>query len=692
MTRLNRDPLTFLGRAPFLGWAGRTDRRRVPVAVFIASVLVAGVLAFGAPTVEPAARPNLVLVTLDTTRADALGAYGGSAKTPVLDGLVRRGLRFERAITASPLTLPAHASLLTGLDPPAHGVRDNGLAALPSDLPTLATRFADGGWETAAVVASRVLDRRFGLARGFSLYDDSMAAERVGEYGYAEREADRVTDVALAWLANGRDSQAPFFLWVHYYDPHSPYLPAPSPRQGYDAELERVDGQLGRLLAALPPATLVAVVGDHGESLGEHGEDRHGIFLYRAVLEVPLILSGPGVPAGAVVKETVASRRLAPTLASLAGLQALPGEVLPGLTKGDGDAGENTIYSEATLPARAYGWSPLKAVTRGDWRLIAAPRPELYNVIQDPAESDNRVVAERRQARRLRDDLRTLEEEMASRSAPEIEGDAALTEAVRSLGYTAGASSEAMTGPVRIEGRDPKDGIALLARLAEAKDRIAAGRAGEAVPLLEALVQEDSRNVPFWSQLGNARRATGDLTGAVAAYRQAVALNPALGLLRIPLGDALADAGKAEEARREYRAAIERDRRSATAWLRLGEMAARAGKSREERALLSQAAENGADSAALLTRLAQLELAAGDAASAVRRLERATELLPSWSTGWLVLGQASLRAGDRGAAKSAWVEASRLAGNGPEGAQARRWLEELASQEHKAAPPKGGTP
>ncbi|HET9229475.1 MAG TPA: sulfatase, partial [Thermoanaerobaculia bacterium] len=194
-----------------------------------------------------AAPPSVVLLTLDTTRADALGPG-----TPNLSGLAARGTRWTRAVTPVPLTLPAHASLLTGLTPPEHGIRDNGTAVLPKDVPTLATAFSSRGYATAAFVASRVLDRRFGLARGFGHYDDKAPAEQIGEYGYPERNARQMTDAALEWLAR-KPAGKPLFLWVHYYDPHAPYeAPGDGDRQRYAGEVAYMDREIGRLLAGLP--------------------------------------------------------------------------------------------------------------------------------------------------------------------------------------------------------------------------------------------------------------------------------------------------------------------------------------------------------------------------------------------------------------------------------------------------------
>ena len=330
-----------------------------------------GLLGAGVPPPSP---PDILLITMDTTRADAVGFSNAvDAQTPVLDELAAVGIRYRTAISPAPLTLPSHATILTGLDPPAHGVRSNGAEALDPALPTLASVFAEAGWSTGAVVGSRVLDHRFGLDHGFATYEDTMIAERIGEYGYPERDARAVTDAAVAWLGD-RESKAPIFLWVHYYDPHAPYDPPTSidgatDRAAYLGEVTYVDGQIGRLLSALPNGlarTTVVVVGDHGEALGDHGESTHGIFLYRAVLEVPLMIVGPTLPKGRSVDEAVTLRQLAPTILQLAGLRDNPIARSVPLPLPDNEP--DTIYpifAEATMSRSAYGWAPLDAVLTG---------------------------------------------------------------------------------------------------------------------------------------------------------------------------------------------------------------------------------------------------------------------------------------------------------------------------------------
>jgi choline-sulfatase len=657
------------------------------VLAFLGLLAPAGLAAAGPP-------PSLVLLTLDTTRADHLGAYGAArARTPALDALAARGTRYTRALTAAPLTLPAHCSLLTGLEPPEHGVRDNGVSALPPDLPTLATALRARGYATGAFVSSRVLDRRFGLDRGFEVYDDRMAAERTGEYGYPERDAEAVTTAALAWasrLPRGR----PFFLWVHYYDPHSPYSP---PREfadlaggdGYAGEIAYMDRQIGRLLSALPGAPdrrLVAAVGDHGEALGEHGERAHGIFLYRAALEVPLLLAGPGVPAGRVVRETVAARRLAPALLRLLGAGAAArslGRGLPGLP-GEPEGRPEPVYSEARLPASAYGWSPLAAISDDRWRLIVAPRPELYDFVADPAERRDLLAERRDVAARLKRALADRERAWKAREGPKPAADPGLDAALRSLGYLSGASGE-RGGTI-----DPKDGIALLAEFERAKELSAAGRFQEAVGRLSAIVGRNPRNVPFLAELARAQLRGGQGEAALATYRRALEVNPALDFLHLQRADACRQLGRTDEARREYELTLKINPRMAPAWLGLARLAGRPG---EALRILRRAAEAGADSGVLWTELARLEIEAGDPAAAERDLAAATALLPGLAPAWLLWGERAEASGDLDEARLRYLRAvaadptdpssllhlGRLLLRRGETAEGRRYLERAAA-------------
>ncbi|MFN7964049.1 MAG: sulfatase-like hydrolase/transferase [Thermoanaerobaculia bacterium] len=588
-------------------------------------------------------RPDVLLVTLDTTRADALGCYGGAnARTPNLDQLAARGLRFASAWSPVPLTLPAHASLFTGLAPAEHGLRDNGWGRLPSHLPVLSESLKAAGYRTAAFPASQVLAARFGLDRGFDFYDDRLTAERIGQYGYPERTAREGVDAALAWLAK-EDSRRPVFLWIHFYDPHSPYLALESrvdasDRERYAAEIAEVDRQLGRLLSSwrTAHAPLVAVVGDHGEAFGEHLEQGHGLFLYRTTLEVPLLLAGPGLPAGKVVPTPVATQRLAATLCHVLGLHCgLAGAPLP-LAKPD--KAPEPIFHETFYPASAFGWHSLSAVTLGNQRAIAAPHPERFDLAVDPGELQNLAKAKGADGRALEklllDHLKSLPP--APPSTPPLPPDAAA--ALRSLGYLSGQSG-------RAGSLDPKDGVTLLAEL-DAANRLALhGALPEALSRMRSLAARSPESVPFLTRLAALERQAGHPDAALASLERALKRNPQLDFLYLEQGEMLLEVGRQEEGVRALRAALALNPQSATAWFRLAEIEARAGRGREEEDLLLQALEAGTQSALIFTRLAEIHLARGELQDADQYLERSTALLPEWPTSWRIWAQVARRQG-----------------------------------------------
>lgn len=651
----------------------------------------------------------MLLITLDTTRADHLGVYhriasstahkpAGAAQgngtavtppppeTPHLDALAARGAVFSRALTSSPLTLPAHASLLTALDPPSHGIHDNGISALSPGIPTLATELSAMGFDTAAFVGSRVLDRRFGLARGFDHYDDTMPAEQLGEYGYPERDAAAVVDAALDWLKD-RDGSSPFFLWLHFYDPHAPYEPPPAFRRGqakldYAAEIRFVDQQIGRLVEHFPVAigdTLTAVVGDHGEALGEHGERTHGLLLYRGVLEIPLFLAGPGVPIGEVIDTPVAIRQVAPTLLDLLGASRraaknhLPrAHPLPGL--GTESAGLEFIYSETHMPATAYGWSPLVALSDERWRLVVGPRPELFDYVNDPAESTNLVQRERRQARRLRDALEAWQQEHTPVDAAPLDVPADLAASLRSLGYVSGQSNRREGASAAASKIDPKDGQKMLETLNRAKELMSVGNHGEALPMLQDLVAKSPGNVPFLSNLATAQMAAGRQQESIATLRRAVQLNPHLDFLHLHLAEAYRHLEAWDAAEQEFRLVIDLNPRQATAWLSLAEILHRRKDSQGERSLLRRAVDAGTHSASIHLRLAQLE-GAESPRIAIDHLRQATRIAPTWPLAWWMLGEALLRQkGSEPEARAALNEVIRLAPRSRQADHARRLL------------------
>ncbi len=553
-----------------------------------------------ADLVEPGAMAgrNVLLVTLDTTRPDHLGCYGDAeARTPTLDGLASRGVLVEGAVTPVPVTLPAHASLLTGLYPPRHGVRDNGRYALPRDgAATLAEQLSDAGYATAAVIGCFVLDARYGLDRGFDHYDFQATAAGYQPHkpDFNERDAREVTDAALAWLdrrAADRDGR-PFFLWVHYFDPHLPYR---SPlmnepdfaNRPYAAEVAHMDAHFGRLLARIDRSrTLIVVAGDHGESLGDHGEPTHGLFLYESTVRVPLILAGAGLPNRPVRLDdrVVSLVDVRPTLEDLLGLpRHEPCDGVSLLAEADP---ARAVYLETEVPLAVGGWSPLYALRTRDEKFVLAPRSESYDLAADPAETHDRRTAEPDAGAELESRLATLmsswgEAAPAVRNVTEEEA-----RRLASLGYVTGAGGGSGERP------DPKDMMPVLRLILKAEELYAAGRPAEAIEAADEALRrspglETATRVLAFShlRLGDGERAVAILSDACerqdsvylarslvqvlireerydeaeAALDSYAALAPDDGRVEMLRGDIRARTGDVEAARLLYQQARDRD-------------------------------------------------------------------------------------------------------------------------------------
>ena len=407
---------------------------------------------------------NVLIVTLDTTRPDVLAAYGATkVETPALDRLSREGIVFEQATSPVPLTLPAHASLFTALLPPHHGVRDNVDAPLGDGHTTLAGVLRRNGARTGAFVGSAVVDGRRGLAQGFDTYSDGQHGNRNPRL---RRPANIVVDEATAWIA--REPASPFFAWVHLYDAHAPYsLPEPYRTMYEDAPylgaIAFMDAQLQRLLALLDERrltddTLVVVAADHGESLGDHGEDGHGIFVYQSTIHVPLIVRVPGL-APARVHDLVRLVDIMPTVLAVLGLQApaADGVSLVRLMTGEITRLDLDAYSESLYPMR-FGWSALRTIRADRFKFVSAPRPELYDLEKDPAEThniyDERVDLGAAMATALDRIGRSSQGVTEARNLPDSE----LVERVAALGYVSPARTlreSSFEGPAN----DPKDCI-----------------------------------------------------------------------------------------------------------------------------------------------------------------------------------------------------------------------------------------
>ena len=563
----------------------------------LAPVLAPGlalVLALGGCASENEAPvQNVVLVTLDTTRADALGCYGAEGDpTPVLDALAAEGTLFENASTAVPMTLPSHCSMLTGLYPPRHTVRDNGYWPLPQSATTLAERLADADVTSAAFLAAVVLDRPFALDQGFDVYD-APSPEPGADALHGERSGPDVVARALDWLAQ-RDPQRRFFLWVHLFDPHTPYAPLPGGREDlppYAAEVAQMDAELGKLFGALRAdgtleETLVLVVGDHGEAFGEHGEETHGDFIYEPTMHVPFLMRGPRdlaqVTAGRREAGLVSIVDVYPTVLSAFGLE--PADDVDGidLLAGPIDP-ERGVYFESYAGYFSQGWSPLAGWRDGSGKYLHSSRPEFFDVDADPEESRN-LVAERDDLRRYRLALAELAA-APSLSAEQRAGvDDALLDQIRGLGYAAlGGAYDAVPEPLAPSERPaPQDMAEWSHRALDAANAVVRGeyaaaepelravleanplnfvalhhlayalifqeRHAEAIAPLRTLLAEGPKKAEWFEQLASCLHRTGDTPGAIDAMKQAVAIEPENERYRATLVGILRFAGREEEA------------------------------------------------------------------------------------------------------------------------------------------------
>ncbi|GAB4108593.1 MAG: hypothetical protein Kow001_06470 [Acidobacteriota bacterium] len=477
---------------------------------------------------------DIVLVTIDTLRADYLGCYGRkTVHTPELDGLAARGVRFEHAIVQVPLTTPSHACILTGTYPQIHGVRDMGAFILDPKAPTLAEQLRAAGLRTAAFVGAAVLNRRYGLNRGFEVYNDDMAGQSEEEKlpgVVAEVRAEVVVERALAWLQS-LQPQERMFLWVHVYDPHFPYDP-PEPFRGddlYGGEVEYTDTQIGRLLAGLKAAgrdrdSLVVVMSDHGESLGEHGEMTHGVFLYDSTMRVPMIMAGPGIGEGQVIRQQVRSIDVTPTILDFLGLEPRPelsGISLLPLAREGQPVRTHYAYMETLYPKTQMRWSELRGMRTDRWKLIVAPKPEFYDLENDPSESENVLSRHPAEADRLQKQVWVVDGPPEARRPIEYRPvDEQTLQELQSLGYaSAGASREIIAD---LSGPDPKDRVMVLQGLDQATDLMNAGDYRQAIPVLRGLVSQDPGNPLIYQHLGLCLQEIGDFRGAVSVYESAI--------------------------------------------------------------------------------------------------------------------------------------------------------------------------
>ena len=476
---------------------------------------------------------NVLLITLDTTRWDALGCYGGPGLiTPNLDRIAVDGVRFDQARTVAPVTLPAHATILTGLYPFEHGVRDNATFRLPGDVATLAERMKAKGYATFAVMGAFVLHSTFGLNQGFDIYSD--VPRRRLNLGVAEdqRSASEVVDEALGLLKKAK-GEAPFLMWVHFFDPHFPYQPPKSRvleglrrdslsgqdlnRRQYFGEVAFMDQEIGRLIRSartmVPRGRLLtAVVSDHGEGLGDHGEDTHAFQLYDTTVRVPMILHHAALPEGEVVSEQVSLADFAPTILALLGMEyeGMSGRDLsPLFGMGEGAPGSSVSYFEAAHPFFNYNWSPLFGMTEGSLKLIDGPNPALYDVEKDPGELKNLAARSEKEIDRMREMFSTLVSR--TRKPERIELSREDRTRIEGLGY-AGSTIRSVDKTPMLPGRlmegklDPKEGLELWKRCSNART-LSLKRSDKdrkmAVDIMEKVLDEDPGNPTFLAHAGS---------------------------------------------------------------------------------------------------------------------------------------------------------------------------------------------
>ena len=566
----------------------------------------------------------------------------GRGLTPAIDALASRGVRFTHARTAAPLTLPSHVSIMTGVRPPDHGVRVNG-TVFGGTQPTIARVLHDGGYRTGAFIGAYVLDRRFGLSDGFDTYDDRVQRDPSGsETLEAQRRGDAVMDAALNWLAS--DNGRPFFAWIHLYDPHAPYEPpaeylARAGNDPYDGEVAFADAQVARLLDSIgksgkTDSTVIAVVGDHGEGLGDHSEATHGMLAYDSTLRVPLVLAIPG-RAASIDDEPVSLVEIAGTLVQLA-QRPIPQTMRSGSLLAPA---QREAYAETEYP-RTAGWHPLKSLADDRWKVILSSEPELYDLSADPGERRN--VASSKQG--IVDAMRRRIEALGSGRAAagkSIPADAA--ERLRALGYVSGAAAPAAND----RAPNPAERIAAWNTFEKELTRLTSGDPRRALPGLAGLARTFPDAPVFQATYARALKETGRVRDAVDVYRRAVARWPEDPWMYHDLAVAAGAAGFRAEAARAEQAALALEPANA-------------------------AASNG---------LGLLQVQAGKPADAVKAFERAVKADPTNAVYWTNLGNARRDASDTTGAEQAYRTAL---DHDPRSADAANGVGVLLVQAHRA--------
>ena len=644
-------------------------------------LLLAAGISFASSTVPP----NIVLITLDTTRADRMGFLGSRrGLTPHLDKLAKQGIVFTRAYAHVPLTTASHATILTGTYPQYNQVNDFG-KPLAADLPYLPDILHHHGYRTAAFVGSLILDSLDGLApgfdRGFDFYDAGFRLRRAHEdrYKTVERRAGEVIGHALAWLHS--NPQRPFFLWIHLYDAHDPYDPPPPYVQHYaafpyDGEIAYVDAELGQLFSSLRTQgfydrALIAVMADHGEAFGEHGERTHGIFLYDETIHVPLLFKLPGEHyAGERISYRAGLVDVMPTILQAAGIgvpRSVQGESLLGTIQAQAGGvpakeSDRPMYAETDYPRRAFGWSPLRALREGKYLYVQAPRQELYDQNGDPKELHNLAGDQPAVAGVLGKNLETFRHHTGAQSDGAGTMDAESAQKLSALGYVgsnAGAQVPAGTNG-KAQAADPKDKIEIANQMHAAIMEMEDGHYEEAVPRLQKVLAGDANMPIAQMQLGTAYTRLHDYRQAVPALEKALQLQPDSGMGHYQLGLALFETGDWQGAAPQFEFAVKQAPRWADAHFSLGSVYARIDRvpeAVEELQTSLQLNPHHYRANLLLGRILSLE---GHAREALPNLREAAEVEPQSREAHLFLADAYAQLGMNAAAQRERAQARRL--------------------------------
>jgi arylsulfatase A-like enzyme/Flp pilus assembly protein TadD len=632
------------------------------------------VLLAAGPLAAAETGPNILLITVDTLRADHLGCYGSSSvRTPAVDALAARGTLFTRAFAHNPLTLPSHANILLGLTPNAHGVHDNSCFIVREDFLTLAEWLKARGYATGAFVGAFPVDSRFGLVQGFDVYDDNYGTQGPTDMVFVERKADVVVAKAAEWL-KGRTG--PWFLWVHLFDPHQPYEPpepflSQYPGRPYEGEIAYADAALGKLLGllkerGLEDRTAVVFTADHGESLGEHGETTHGYFAYNATLRVPLIMALPGARPGRV-EANVCHVDIFPTVCGVVGAKepaGLQGRSLLPLVRGR-KLPDRPIFFEALTAYYNRGWAPLRGYILGQDKFMDSPIPEAYDLGKDFAELENLAPKTdlAKYQRAFADLVRAETSPLADKAGQAL--DRATAEKLRSLGYL--ASPQKPKTKAFTARDDLKTLLPYHAKWMRATLAYSAGRSAEGIGLLKEIVAERKDFDLAYTYLANFYQEQKRPADAEAVLREALANNPESFRITTALGIIMIDNGRFGEAidlLNRSLASIDFDPET---WNYLGVAYWNTGRFEEALEAYERALSLDGNYAIVFNNRGSLFLSRyfkdkkpEDLARAAADFRRAVELDPKYASAWNGLGVSSSQTGDMDGAISAWERAVEL--------------------------------